>query len=542
MIIQVSSSISEPTLVVTPNLSLFASASAFATTASYAEMALSASYAPQAAAAATASYALRAKDGDTAVSASYALSASYVPTNGLISGSSQIEHDLTTGYSASRHIDHASVLMVAGDGLSGGGNIQASRTFRLDTGSTHFVEGVKVVPVNSSSYAILATTASYARNVSDGLVSGGILQINTDTTKFNILGGYGTILYDPENIQTPTIYNVSWTSSFGLSTPFLNSDTITYVLVDRTGSFVYQTSTPTDFDFRDKIYLGYVSHTNRTTIATAVTQPDVASKPIGQIRDLYRALGYVKEGLIISAYDSTLGINRGAGSLTGLGVGYTSTPYVPNFKSFIAVTSASFSHRTTAGSGSNNVTVLDVGNYDVGGIITPVGGNTSTSTNMRVFGAVNGNIIVQYGQQTYTNLADAVAGIPSENFTTYKNLENAALLAIISVRRNATQLNNPAQAVITNVGKLGEANSIGAGLSAVAQYSGSFTGSLTGSRVEVSTISGTLLHISGGFAAHSKPIPPYLTASSSAGATYTSAEQNLLNQIRQTLIDYGLLQ
>jgi hypothetical protein len=61
----------------------------------------------------------------------------------LVSGSSQISHDSTTGYVANRHIDHTAVSITAGNGLSGGGDISATRTVTLDTGSVHFLDGVK---------------------------------------------------------------------------------------------------------------------------------------------------------------------------------------------------------------------------------------------------------------------------------------------------------------------------------------------------------------------------------------------------------------
>ncbi len=61
----------------------------------------------------------------------------------LVSGSAQISHDSTTGYVANRHIDHTAVSITAGNGLSGGGDISATRTVTLDTGSVHFLDGVK---------------------------------------------------------------------------------------------------------------------------------------------------------------------------------------------------------------------------------------------------------------------------------------------------------------------------------------------------------------------------------------------------------------
>jgi len=61
----------------------------------------------------------------------------------LVSGSSQISHDSTTGYVANRHIDHTAVSISAGNGLSGGGDISSTRTISLDTTSATFTSGVK---------------------------------------------------------------------------------------------------------------------------------------------------------------------------------------------------------------------------------------------------------------------------------------------------------------------------------------------------------------------------------------------------------------
>ena len=64
-------------------------------------------------------------------------------THGVISGSIQIDHDSTTNFVANEHIDHSSITIGSGKGLSGGGTIDTNRSLSLDTGSNHFVNGVK---------------------------------------------------------------------------------------------------------------------------------------------------------------------------------------------------------------------------------------------------------------------------------------------------------------------------------------------------------------------------------------------------------------
>jgi hypothetical protein len=60
----------------------------------------------------------------------------------LVSGSSQIAIASVSGYDANRWVDHTGVSISAGNGLSGGGTIAATRTLSLDTTSATFTTGV----------------------------------------------------------------------------------------------------------------------------------------------------------------------------------------------------------------------------------------------------------------------------------------------------------------------------------------------------------------------------------------------------------------
>jgi hypothetical protein len=94
-------------------------------------------------------------------------------TNGVVSGSAQIDHNSTTNYVANRHIDHTSVLISAGNGLSGGGDISSTRTLTLDTGSATFTTGVKTT-LNSNTVVSGSSQIAYASisSIPAGIVSG----------------------------------------------------------------------------------------------------------------------------------------------------------------------------------------------------------------------------------------------------------------------------------------------------------------------------------------------------------------------------------
>jgi hypothetical protein len=121
---------------------------------------------------------------------------------GVFSGSSQVTHDSTTGYVANRHIDHTAVSISAGNGLSGGGDISTTRTLTLDTGSVHFLDGVKKElntegVVSGSSQVLAGTTihsGSFFNNIS--VVSGSAqISFNGITDKPTLVSGSSQITY-----------------------------------------------------------------------------------------------------------------------------------------------------------------------------------------------------------------------------------------------------------------------------------------------------------------------------------------------------------
>ena len=73
-------------------------------------------------------------DGISISADAVAVDATVLRTTGdnVISGSDQVDHNSTTNYDANQHVDHTSVTLTAGVGLSGGGNIASSRTFDID--------------------------------------------------------------------------------------------------------------------------------------------------------------------------------------------------------------------------------------------------------------------------------------------------------------------------------------------------------------------------------------------------------------------------
>jgi hypothetical protein len=101
----------------------------------------------------------------------------YLNTNSdnVITGSAQVSHDFTTGFETDEHVAHTTVLITAGSGLTGGGNIASSRTIDVGQGDGITV-GATTIAVDST---VLRTSGG---TVSGNLIITGDLAVNGTTT------------------------------------------------------------------------------------------------------------------------------------------------------------------------------------------------------------------------------------------------------------------------------------------------------------------------------------------------------------------------
>ena len=330
-------------------------------------------------------------------------------------------------------------------------------------------------------------------SINTGVITGGALSINAAPTKFNVSDGSGVIvdMYSDPDPANAIVYNVSWSGLNAQTVTNIATSTVTFVLIDNTGSLVQLTTLPDEADLRDYIYLGQLGHSNLTSIATATSQPLVAQSALSQLRDLWTAIQYINDGNLISANGANLSINKSNGNLIGLGLGFQANNKTPNFKNYPAQTLATIRRRTqTGGSGTN--TTLDVANYDLSGTVTAISG--TKSQNQRVFLLPTGNIVIQYGQTLYNSLTDAIQGIENETFVQLENTKVGQLIAIISVTSNWTSLQDSSRARIKNVGKFGE-TSVGAGSSSVSTMNQTYLNSID---PEIDTTNGAVSFKNGG--------------------------------------------
>jgi len=316
--------------------------------------------------------------------------------------------------------------------------------------------------------SVTPATIGSSRIESSGLITGGVLSIGTPTSTFSYTRVRG-IVVDRTDPNAPVYTVVDSPAMTNVAVTNLASADTSYLMVNSAGTLLQQTTPATAAQRRSNIVLGRLAHGSRTSITATAATVTPATAPNSRITDILDFFGVVKSGLAITARTSqttpkqlvvgagmmmTDGINNDGASLTQ-----------PDVQSYALRDPVSFRTGTqTQTSIGVDITQVDVANYDVGGTVTaiPNPALSTNATNLRVYAFTSSPLRVFYGQTVYSNLANAVAAVNTENFVVNPNVPGrAVLLGTISVRDNATNLTDPAQAVFTQAGRFGDTGTTG---------------------------------------------------------------------------------
>lgn len=286
----------------------------------------------------------------------------------------------------------------------------------------------------------------------------GVKLVKVDATHVGIGPGTGHII-TPDGTHTDVI----WSGDANLLDAFVNSTANTFFSIEANGTIHQQGTLPTPTEMRSRIYLGYSVHAPVGTITVVTADPTVAFNEMSQVRDLLGSLGFINRGLQVSPNGSNLSINTTAGFLYNLGIGFATSTTDISRVPISAQTPATLQYRTQTGVATANATVLDVGYYDVAGTRTVL--NPNKYTNQRVYVSPAGIIRMAYGQAQYNSMTAAVAAINQEPYTPYAPYtSNFALIGVVTVRSNGTNLSNIADGIFSPVSIFGETINAGSGV------------------------------------------------------------------------------
>lgn len=325
-------------------------------------------------------------------------------------------------------------------------------------------EGKYWVHIDSEAYLIDAGLSQEEADLSTGVASGGEMNLATPTSvEITALVGY-VVDNNALTSAVPSLVKVDEPGQIVALDAGSLARSITFWFMDSAGNVTQQATPATPQQRRSQLSLGVsFFDTVAGTLVEVQTRPVILGQPANQLVDLFDAIGPLStSGNAIMPNGVNLSFNKAAGVLFVRASNHFAAGVLtdnPHFSPSPATAPAIFRRilRTAAVATPPAVTTLDVANYDLNGVLTPVGGGTNTSTIQRVWAfATNqatAQVAVQYGQQTYASLAGAVAAIGLEPFVPAPVSILGALVGYICVTRTATNLSDPAQAVFVRAGK-----------------------------------------------------------------------------------------
>ena len=317
---------------------------------------------------------------------------------------------------------------------------------------------------NSAGYNNTTRLRWLEGNLYTGLLNGGLITVVTGSTTFNVSSGSGIIVNLNASLADnpyPTIQYVNWGNYTSQSLTYLTSSIQTYLGIDSNGSIIQQTTPWFNGEYNTSISIGTVLHQNQSTINGSITYPNVAYGYKQRTYDFIKAFGPLKLSGYTIVPSSSLGLTVGSGTAFADGRNYQVDPNNPSYivdpgtavsKIFRYYQSgSSFVQDTNGGVG---YTVIDPGNYNVNGTLTPVPGTGSNRrwSIQRVFWYPNSatkGIVVYYGNATYASSTDAIANIAYETFNETPNTQqNAVYLGALVLRNNAVFTNSATYVIL----------------------------------------------------------------------------------------------
>jgi hypothetical protein len=287
--------------------------------------------------------------------------------------------------------------------------------------------------------------------LSTGLVSGALMTVGPGPTQFNVSAGVGYIVDYATVPSAPTVVKVTIPAqTVTLAGPELARVTSWWV-VNALGVISSLPAQPTDDQRRTSIQLG-ITGLIAGTLVNIISAPNYLPQLANHFYDHAYSLGpHVTNAAPpkVTANGANLRFNLSAGKIFTVGYSYGIDVKDPSIINTLAENPCPFFYGTQLPSSEFPATLIDVANYDVGGVITPIPGGINTTTIHRVwlFGTkiAGQQILVQYGQITYGTLAAGIAGVGSGDYVVNPDVINGGgtLIAYIIATRGCTSLQDP---------------------------------------------------------------------------------------------------
>lgn len=357
------------------------------------------------------------------------------------------------------------------------------------------LDATSTEPVLTSS-SIFRTEAVKIMGLDTGVLWGADLNDSVTVGSVDLSAGAGIVVDYLANEEAPTITLVPISAQTIAISDLVSP--ITWLMMSSAGAIVQQTTRPTNSQRRTHLQLGAVV-ISAGDIIIEQTLHQILSQPLNQLYDLMDAIGAFNiTGNRLSAAGSNLQLAKESGTVFTRSFNHfadnevTNDPHVSSVPAQNPVTMRYVTQLPQAPVAT--VTSISPGFYDVGGVITAVPGGANTSTIQRVFlfpeNDTANQIVIQYGQTTYSSLDAAVAAINTTAYVKNPINELGVLIGYVVVTRTATNLSSSTQARIISAARFSE-NPAGVSSTlalALALTGGTMTGTINATLATAATV------------------------------------------------------
>lgn len=309
-----------------------------------------------------------------------------------------------------------------------------------------------------------AQMLNYIGATSTGWLSGGVVSINADNSKFDYTDGVGVIV-DASDPTAITSTKVSWTGDTALTPAFLATQGFTFFAIDINGDLVQSATFPVGGNLRQYIQIGGVSHGNNINIdAASIFKSATPFQIAPSLTDLMIAIGVINtSGNVFSgASAGNLKFDKTVGSAFYFGI-EVDDPEDENNKVTPALASPTILFSWRDGSGGFNTTTSDaiiagVFDNDSGGDANGPDGVVTTNNwiNAKIqYSPDLEQVIIQYGTTTFGTSSAAIAGILTDSFGNNPSFGGVPIRAYVALRGAALDMTDSGDAVFTQANKFG---------------------------------------------------------------------------------------
>jgi hypothetical protein len=334
-----------------------------------------------------------------------------------------IDHDALLNFVANEHIDHSTVSITAGNGLTGGGDLTATRSLEIDPN----------------------LIASFLHESSTGRFDGGLITVGAGglgvATTFDIAAGFGQIIDNFTDVNNPTQTVVNWNAQIAVAVTSFAAEG-THIFINGAGAVV-QVAVGQDIedDKRDNIYLGIIGHPGGSAIQNIFNLPTHLLNPHNQFYDLTDSIGpFSFQGNVITANGANQKLDKSSGkSFIANGNTSEKTPHTISTIALAAGTIGTITQNNAYLAGTQGGVAADecpTTLYDNGGAPTNIAPANNWVT-PRIWHAPIANILLyQYSQFTYATEAEALAGFDKEAFVDPGVLPYGAYVVAVLVHQD----------------------------------------------------------------------------------------------------------